>query len=38
MGISPSFVRNDAIVIPIIGNYRHGIELALKDEIRDAAA
>jgi hypothetical protein len=30
--------RNDAIVIPIIYNYRHGIELALKEEIRDAAA
>jgi hypothetical protein len=24
-------------VIPIIYNYRHGIELALKDEIREAA-
>lgn len=30
--------RNDAIVIPIICNYRHGIELALKEEIREAAA
>ena len=30
--------RNDAIVIPIIYNYRHGIELALKEEIREAAA
>jgi hypothetical protein len=30
--------RNDAVVIPIIYNYRHGIELALKDEIREAAA
>jgi hypothetical protein len=30
--------RNDAIVIPIIFNYRHGIELALKEEIREAAA
>jgi hypothetical protein len=30
--------RNDAIVIPIIYNYRHGIELALKEEIRQAAA
>ena len=30
--------RNDTIVIPIIYNYRHGIELALKDEIREAAA
>jgi len=29
--------RNDAIVIPIIFNYRHGIELALKEEIREAA-
>jgi hypothetical protein len=29
--------RNDTIVIPIIYNYRHGIELALKDEIREAA-
>jgi hypothetical protein len=29
--------RNDAIVIPIIYNYRHGIELALKAEIREAA-
>jgi len=29
--------RNDAIVIPIICNYRHGIELALKEEIREAA-
>ena len=29
--------RNDAIVIPIIYNYRHGIELALKEEIREAA-
>jgi hypothetical protein len=30
--------RNDAMVIPIIYNYRHGIELALKEEIREAAA
>ena len=30
--------RNDAVVIPIIYNYRHGIELALKEEIREAAA
>ncbi len=30
--------HNDAIVIPIIYNYRHGIELALKEEIRQAAA
>ena len=30
--------RNDLIVIPIIYNHRHGIELALKDEIREAAA
>jgi hypothetical protein len=30
--------RNDALVIPIIYNYRHGIELALRDEIREAAA
>jgi hypothetical protein len=30
--------RNDALVIPIIFNYRHGIELALKEGIRDAAA
>jgi hypothetical protein len=30
--------RNDAIVIPIIYNYRHGIELALKAGIREAAA
>lgn len=30
--------RNDAIVIPIICNYRHGIELALKEEIREAAS
>jgi hypothetical protein len=30
--------RNDAIVIPVIYNYRHGIELALKEEIREAAA
>ena len=30
--------RNDGIVIPIIYNYRHGIELALKDKIREAAA
>src|SRR5260370_11161118 len=30
--------QNDAIVIPIIYNYRHGIELALKEEIRQAAA
>lgn len=30
--------RNDAMVIPIIYNYRHGIELALKAEIRSAAA
>jgi hypothetical protein len=30
--------RNDAIVIPIIYNYRHGIELALKEGIREAAA
>jgi hypothetical protein len=29
--------RNDAIVIPIVYNYRHGIELALKAEIREAA-
>lgn len=29
--------RNDAIVIPIICNYRHGIELALKEAIRQAA-
>jgi hypothetical protein len=29
--------RNDAVVIPIIYNYRHGIELALKAEIREAA-
>lgn len=29
--------RNDAIVIPIIYNYRHGIELALKEGIREAA-
>jgi hypothetical protein len=29
--------RNDAIVIPIIYNYRHGIELALKVGIREAA-
>jgi hypothetical protein len=29
--------RNDAIVIPVIYNYRHGIELALKEEIREAA-
>ena len=30
--------RNDAIVIPVIYNYRHGIELALKEEVREAAA
>jgi len=30
--------RNDALVIPIIYSYRHGIELALKEEIREAAA
>ena len=30
--------RNDAVVIPIIFNYRHGIELALKEEIREDAA
>jgi hypothetical protein len=30
--------QNDAIVIPIIYNYRHGIELALKEGIREAAA
>jgi hypothetical protein len=30
--------RNDAIVIPVIYSYRHGIELALKEEIREAAA
>ena len=30
--------RNDAIVIPIIYNYRHGIELALKEGVRGAAA
>ena len=30
--------RNDAIVIPIIYNSRHGIELALKAGIREAAA
>ncbi|MGZ3357429.1 MAG: hypothetical protein ACXVBO_21630 [Isosphaeraceae bacterium] len=30
--------RNDLIVIPIIYNYRHGIELALKDQIREASA
>src|ERR1019366_3578311 len=30
--------RNDLIVIPIIYNYRHGIELALKTGIREAAA
>jgi hypothetical protein len=30
--------RNDCIVIPIIYNYRHGIELALKEGIRAAAA
>ncbi len=30
--------RNDTIVIPIIYNYRHGIELALKEGIREAAA
>jgi hypothetical protein len=30
--------RNDAIMIPIIYNYRHGIELVLKAEIREAAA
>jgi len=29
--------RNDAVVVPIIYNYRHGIELALKAEIREAA-
>jgi hypothetical protein len=29
--------RNDAVVVPIIYNYRHGIELALKDAIREAA-
>jgi hypothetical protein len=29
--------RNDAIVIPVIYKYRHGIELALKEEIREAA-
>lgn len=29
--------RNDLTVIPIIYNYRHGIELALKEEIREAA-
>jgi len=30
--------RNDAILIPIIYNYWHGIELALKEGIREAAA
>ena len=30
--------RNDATVLPIIYLYRHGIELALKEAIRDAAA
>jgi hypothetical protein len=30
--------RNDATVVPIIYNYRHGIELALKAGIRQAAA
>src|SRR5260370_38603164 len=30
--------RNDAIVIAIIYNYRHGIELALKAGIREGAA
>lgn len=29
--------RDDAMAIPIIFNYRHGIELALKAEIREAA-
>ena len=29
--------RNDAMVIPIIYNYRHGVELALKEGIREAA-
>jgi hypothetical protein len=30
--------RNDAIVIPMIYNCRHGIELALREGIREAAA
>ncbi len=30
--------RNDLLVVPILNLYRHGIELALKDEIREAAA
>lgn len=29
---------NDLLALPIFANYRHGIELALKDAIRDAAA
>jgi hypothetical protein len=29
---------NDLLAIPILANYRHGIELALKHEIREAAA
>ena len=28
---------DDLLALPILANYRHGIELALKDEIRDAA-
>jgi hypothetical protein len=30
--------RNDLLVVPILSLYRHGIELALKDAIREAAA
>ena len=30
--------RNDLLVVPIFNLYRHGIELALKAEIREAAA
>jgi hypothetical protein len=29
---------NDGLALPIFANYRHAIELALKDAIRDAAA
>jgi len=30
--------RYDGLAVPILANYRHGIELALKDAIRDTAA
>lgn len=35
--LAANWTSNRNLVLPIVGNYRHGIELALKTVIREAA-